>query len=73
MHEDDNLAAGNTTAPADWIDARVAKARGEKSIPEGAVTALKDAMRGQMADRTMPAGDLQKLARVLLSSIGDTK
>lgn len=58
---------------ADWVDNRISVAMSERAIPADAVSALKEAMRGQMADRTMPAGELQKIARVLLFSIENAK
>lgn len=54
----------------DWIDVRVRMASTAKPVAEKTALLLKAAMRSKMADRQLPSGELAKLAREMLATLG---
>jgi hypothetical protein len=56
---------------SDWVDSRVGMASAAKPVSERTASLVKAAMRSKMADRQLPAGELAKLAKELLATLGD--
>lgn len=66
----DGQEAGGPGDVDDWIGARVALAVAAKPIADETAESVKTAMRTKMADRTLPPGELAKLAKELLAILG---
>lgn len=55
----------------DWVDLRVDAAREAAPTGEATAVALKEMMRGVMADRLLAAGDQTRLAKELLTTLAE--
>ncbi len=57
----------------DWIETRIKTALDVASVAEGVADAVRDSMRGVLAERRLAAGELSRLAQDLLGKLDEVE